>query len=118
MKDRDRFIGEDIAVRLPDLPHPRRDPPAPESFSWRGRDLLVLEVLSEWWDYSRSDSAQGSRREGYRRRASRQGSYGVGRHYFLLKTDRGTFQVYYDRRPRPGRPEGSWVLLKEIGPPG
>lgn len=116
LKKRERFVGEEISVTLPDRPHPRRDPPAPTSFCWRQREIQVRDIISEWWDYSHVPRGHRATRQAHREKASRRGSYGVGRHHFLILTDLGRCEIYYDRRPTSPGGAGSWVLFRMSEP--
>ncbi len=49
--------------------------------------------------------------------AARRGSWGVGRLYFRLRTDRGVFDLYYDRAPEAaGDRAGHWYLWRQVEP--
>jgi len=59
------------------------------------------------------------------RAAERQGTWGVGRDYFRVRTDTGqTFELYYDRAPKAGPRlplsgagegrKGGWFLYREL----
>lgn len=115
MKRRE-FIGEPIEVVLPPEAHPPRSPPAPEEFHWRRRVYRVEAVFQQWWDFDRQSRRQQSYGEEYQRTASRRGSYGMGRCYYLVRAAGEIFLIYYDRRPSSGSPGGSWVLLHRLWP--
>ncbi len=112
----ERFVGCQVAVCLPPGHYPRRDPPAPLSFTLQGQVFDVLEVLQEWWDYTNLSPAQRTYRPSYHRSSARRGSFGLGRHYFRVRTSCGVFLIYYDRRPTPSSRGGSWVVVSRAPP--
>jgi hypothetical protein len=105
------FIGETVEVVLGPEERPRRDPPAPVAFVWRGDRHEVDTVLEAWWDFERMSRRQRGYGEGYQRRAPRRGSYGMGRRHFVVVAGGVKYLLCYDRRPSPGKPGGSWTLL-------
>jgi hypothetical protein len=111
---RPRFVGEKIIPRFADPARLVKKPGPPASFAWRGETYRVTRVLFEWHDFGREPHWVGSwTRPPYAvRSGSSRGSWGVGRDYYRVETDRGlTCDIYYDRRPRGGKREGEWVLF-------
>jgi len=111
-----RFIGEAIEARFARRPELSKRPPCPDAFVWRGRQYRVVEVLSEWHEYERRGDVAANMRPEHAARARRRGSWGVGRHYFRVRTDAGeTFELYYDRAPKDvAHRRGGWFLYREI----
>ncbi|HSW10917.1 MAG TPA: DUF6504 family protein [Bacillota bacterium] len=104
-----------MPLRLPD-DRPNRSPGAPAGFRWRDLTCQVDEVVSEWWDFRRPSRRQRAYGEGYQRRAPERGSYGFGRRHFMVRCGPVVYHLYYDRRPAPGHPGGTWTLLERRSP--
>jgi hypothetical protein len=84
-----RFIAEEVEVHFRDKPGP------PSSFTWRGREYKITEILSvrQKLDFKRA---------WWRRRH---------RDYYLVKTEAGQiFELYFHRGP--GR--RYWVLYRGL----
>jgi len=117
---KDSFLGAPIEVHHDRPPALEKRPGPPDGFTWEGRAYRVVEVLGEWHDYrQRGKTAAFYRKErgSYRAKAAeRQGSWGVGRDYYRVRTDTGeVFDLYYDRAPQgPGRRKGGWFLYRQI----
>jgi hypothetical protein len=77
----------------------------------------VVEVLSTWARYERRGRMQANMQPAHLETAARRGSWGVGRFYFRVLTDRGAvFDLYYDREPETaGDRAGHWFLWRELG---
>jgi hypothetical protein len=104
------FIGEQIAVERDD-DRPLKRPDTPTAFRWRGRRYVVLELLRQWT--AAPPGRGGGGRPRFAVRSGRGYSWGGGRTYFRLRTDGGTFEIYYDRRPAGDR-LGSWHLWRRL----
>ena len=76
----------------------------------------VKDTLSTWFDYSRKGKAAKNMKEQNLREATRRGSWGVGRYYFRVETERGrVFDIYYDRAPKDASDRaGHWFLWREM----
>lgn len=110
------FIGQEISVELPDLIVLEKKPPAPLAFNWNSERHVVVEMLAEWHRYGKPEvGPPGSRPPYYQRSARLQGSWGVGRTYYRVRTgNRRLFDLYYDRAPKGQERSGTWVLWREL----
>jgi len=115
-----RFIGTDVSVHFDEPPVLEKRPPCPDAFDWEGARYRIGSILSEWHDYSRRGVMAHNMRDSHLETARRRGSWGVGRHYFRVRTEEGrVFDLYYDRAPGSidvdgkGR-KGSWTLFREM----
>lgn len=110
------FIGVEILVELSETAAPEKKPPLPRSFTWNGERLEIVELLAEWHRYGRSEIRTQGGRPPYAQRSGRtQGSWGVGRAYFRVRTAGGRlFDLYYDRAPKKQQRSGSWFLWREL----
>lgn len=117
-----RFIGAAIEVQFDRGPALEKRPGPPDRFVWEGQTYHIVEVLREWHDYRARGKTLAfyiKERGSYRAKAARrQGTWGVGRDYYRVRTDAGrVFDIYYDRAPRgPGRRKGAWFLFQEVLP--
>lgn len=113
-----RFIGETVSVEHQTAPVLRKKPTCPDSFRWGEEDFTVMEMLSSWFDFARRGRMARNMRAEHLERASRRGSWGVGRFYFRVKTGCGRyFDLYYDRAPVDADDRsGRWVLFRELSP--
>ena len=111
-----RFVGEPIEAQFDEPPVMEKKPGRPDRFTWRGETHSVAELLAEWQDYARRGRMASNMRPTHLDRASRTGSWGVGRAYFRVRTTAGRiFELYYDRAPRNvDDRKGSWVLYREL----
>ncbi len=111
-----RFIGQGIQVQFDQAPALLKKPGCPDRFVWQNSTYRIVERLSEWQDYSRRDRMARNMRPERVARASHRGSWGVGRHYFRVRTDSGQiFDLYYDRAPKnAGDRQGAWFLYREM----
>ncbi len=115
-----RFIGAAIQVIYDQPPALEKRPGAPDGFVWEGRTWRVTAVVKEWHDYALRGKSktfyikeQGSFRA---KAADRQGTWGVGRDYYRVRTETGeVFDLYYDRAPGgPGGRKGNWFLFRQV----
>jgi len=113
-----RFIGEPIQVEFDQPPALEKKPGCPDRFDWQGETHRVVDLLSQWQDYSRRGRMALNMRSGHAAAAARRGSWGVGKFYFRVRTATGqVFDLYYDRAPRKADDrKGGWFLLREMGP--
>ena len=109
-----RFIGETIRAQFDDPPGFQKKPGCPNRIVWQGETLAIVEVLSEWQDFERKGRMARNMQAGHAEQAGRQGSWGVGRSYFRVRTDQGrVYELYYDRNPSKNR-KGEWFLYREL----
>lgn len=111
-----RFISEAIDVQFDEEPALTKKPGCPDRFIWRGETHQIVEKLKEWHDYGRRGRMAHNMRAAHLAAAERRGSWGVGRDYFRVRTERGRiFDLYYDRAPkRAGDRTGEWFLYREM----
>lgn len=111
-----RFIGEPIEVAYDTPLVILKKPRCPDRFTWGDISFEIVELVSEWRDYGRRGRMASNMRPENARKAAKRGSWGVGRYYFHVRTDKEReFVFYYDRAPK-GRAqrEGSWHLDREF----
>jgi len=110
------FIGEQVDVQFDKPPLFSKKPGCPDRFVWKDQTFHIIEKLSEWQDFSRSGRMEYNMRPANAAKAKRRGSWGVGRFYFRVQTDRGQiFDLYYDRAPKDVDDRlGSWFLNREM----
>ncbi|NIN68496.1 MAG: hypothetical protein GTO63_28070 [Anaerolineae bacterium] len=112
------FYADEIEVRFHKEPALEKKPGPPVAFTWRGREYVIVEVLKEWHDYrkrGKSRAFYAKERGSYWATASqRQGSWGVGRDYYRVRTEDGeVFDIYYDRAPKGQDRKGQWILSRK-----
>jgi hypothetical protein len=113
-----RFIAEEIDVHFDIPPLATKKPDSPSEFTWEGDTYKVVDTISRWFTYDRKGRFAKNMRPHNLRKAERRGSWGVGRFYFRVITDRGqTFDLYYDRASEAaGDRKGHWFLWREMKP--
>ncbi len=111
-----RFIDAEIEVEFDRAPALSKKPGAPDRFHWDREEFHISEVVSSWFDYGRRGDMARNMAPAHLEAAHRQGSWGVGRFYFRVRTAEGpAFDLYYDRAPREaGDRTGIWVLWREV----
>jgi hypothetical protein len=111
-----RFIGEYVNVTFDHEPLLEKVQGCPDGFIWQGEEYRVTEMLEEWHDYTRKGRAARNMQPQHAEVAKVKGSWGVGRDYYTVRTDRGCiFTLYYDRAPVDVIIRSSgWFLLQEI----
>ena len=95
-----------------------KNPDALSAFVWRDDRYDVIELLSSWSDFSRRGRMTKNMRASSLKKAVRRGSWGVGRFYFRVRTDKNRiFDLYYDRAPKnAGDRVGHWYVWRELRP--
>ena len=111
-----RFVGEPIEAVFDEPPTLAKSPGCPDGFVWREEVYRVVELLSEWYDFTRRGRMARNMRESHLAVAANRGSLGVGRFTFRVRTDSGqVFDLYYDRAPKNvDDHKGSWMLYREM----
>ena len=111
-----RFIFDPIVVQYNQPPAIEKKPGPPDCFIWKETSHQIIEVLSEWFDYSRSGRMARNMTPEHIATAKRRGSWGVGRFYFRVLSDTGRiFDIYYDRAPEDvDNRKGAWFLYQEL----
>lgn len=115
-----RLFDEPIEVVFSEPPLYEKKPPCPVSFTWKGENHPITEVLEEWEDYRRRGKMERNMVPGHASRALRKGSWGVGRFYFRVRVEQGNiYEIYFDRAPESaGDRKGHWFILGERRPTG
>jgi len=111
-----RFIVDEIEVTFDEPPALEKTPGCPSSFTWNNEVFRVIESVGEWSDFTRRGRFERNMQPGHASRASRRGSWGVGKFFFRVRVagDR-FFELYYDRAPKDVRQrKGSWHLRSEL----
>lgn len=110
-----RFIGEAIIVSFDHPPLLEKKPDCPDAFLWRGEKFRVAELLEAWVDFNRRGRMARNMQPQHAAVASRRGSWGVGRYFFRVRTDKDqVFELYYDRAPKDvDNRKGIWMLVAE-----
>ena len=108
---------DEIEVRFEKEPTVEKRPGLPAAFTWRGREYVIVELVKEWHDYRKRGKSKAfyeKERGSYWARASkRQGSWGVGRDYYRVRTEVGeVFDIYFDRAPKGQKRKGQWILSR------
>jgi hypothetical protein len=111
-----KFIAEPVEVQFLSPPAHLKKPPCPDQFRWKGEDWIITACLSEWTDFARRGRMAKNMQPQHAEVASSRGSWGVGRFYFDVQTNRNRyFRLYYDRAPADANDRtGTWFLLAEI----
>ena len=110
-----QFIDEPIQVRTNLAQTYEKTPKCPDGFTWRGEEYTVERLIEEWSDFTRRGKASRNMRPAHLSRASRDGSWGVGRFFFRVQVTGGrVFELYYDRAVENcDDRKGNWFLLAE-----
>lgn len=111
-----KFISENIEVIFDKPPLTEKKPGCPDGFIWQGETYRVVELLSEWSDFTRRGRYAKNMQPHNLRKAVRRGSFGVGRYYFQVRTENGQiFELYYDRAVKSvDEKMGGWTLFQEM----
>ena len=108
-----RFVDEPIEPRFDQPPLLEKKPACPQGFRWRNEEFRIVEMLAEWQDYRRRGRMARNMAPEHASRASRTGSWGVGRFFFRVRVQDGRiFEIYYDRAPgNASQRKGNWFLF-------
>jgi hypothetical protein len=110
-----RFVDEPIEAIFNEPPVLIKAPPCPSAFVWRGETYPVIEMLEVWQNFQRRGRFARNMRPSHATKASKSGSWGVGRFHYVVRVEDGRiFEIYYDRAPESaGDRLGHWFLLYE-----
>jgi hypothetical protein len=110
------FLDVPVQVVFDSPPARSKTPGCPDGFIWEGKGLRVVELLSEWHDFSRRGRRIRNMRPAHARVAAGRGSLGVGRFHFRVRVETGrVFELYYDRAPVDAdHRKGQWFLYCEV----
>ena len=111
-----KFISEIVEPVFEKSPGLEKKPGCPDGFIWQNEIHQIIELVSEWNDFTRRGRMLHSMRPANLKKAARRGSVGVGRFYFRVKVeDRRVFDLYYDRAVKNAdQRKGSWILHQEL----
>lgn len=117
MVDRGRFIAEEVEVDYDQVPSLEKKPGCPNRFLWQGEWYEIVEMLLEWHNYRRRGRMARNMQPQHAAVAENRGSWGVGRDYYRVRTQKGrVFELYFDRAPKDvDRRKGAWFLYREVG---
>jgi len=121
------FYDDLIDVIYDKLPVYEKTPDCPNGFEWEGKTYRIVEMLSEWSDFTRRGKYARNMRPAHAAVASTRGSLNVGRFYFrvraMLSSSRTSgpsesgqiFDLYYDRAMKSvDERKGQWFLYREL----
>jgi len=110
------FYDDPIEVVYDKPPVYEKSPDCPNGFSWEGKDYGIVELLSEWNDFTRRGKYARNMRPAHAAVASTRGSLNVGRFYFRVRVDTGqVFDIYFDRAMKSvDERKGQWYLYREL----
>ena len=110
------FLDQPIEVTFDKPPVREKTPDCPDGFIWEGKTVRVVEILSEWSDFTRRGRAARSMRPSHAEAASTRGSLNVGRFFFRVRVDMGQiFDLYYDRAMKNmDDRKGQWFVYREL----
>ncbi len=112
-----RIISETVEVIFEKPPLLEKRPGCPNGFIWGDETYTIVELLSEWRDFTRRGRMARNMRPANQRKTVRRGSIGVGRFYFRVRVADGRiFDLYYDRAVLSvDQRKGFWTLHQELG---
>jgi hypothetical protein len=110
------FLDQPIEVTFDKPPVREKTPDCPDGFIWEGKTVRVVEILSEWSDFTRRGRAARNMRPSHAEAASTRGSLNVGRFFFRVRVDTGqVFDLYYDRAMKNMNDrKGQWFVYREL----
>lgn len=110
------FYDDAIEVIFDVPPVREKTPDCPDGFIWEHETYRVVEILSEWSDFTRRGKYARNMRPAHAAVASSRGSLNVGRFYFRVRVDTGQiFDLYYDRAMKSvDDRKGQWFLYREL----
>lgn len=110
------FHDEPIKVLFDTPPVREKAPHCPDGFIWESKSYRVVEILSEWTDFTRRGKFARNMRPAHAATASTRGSLNVGRFYFRVSVDASKiFDIYYDRAMKNvDDRKGQWFLYREL----
>lgn len=115
------FYDGPIEVVFDTPPAREKTPDCPDGFDWEGDSYRIVEILSEWSDFTRRGKFARNMRPAHAAVASTRGSLNVGRFYFRVKVESSgksenqIFDIYYDRAMKSvDDRKGQWFLYREL----
>ena len=110
------FYDAPIEVDFDKPPVYEKTPDCPNGFDWNDNSYRIIEILSEWSDFTRRGKYARNMRPAHAAVASNRGSLNVGRFYFRVRVASGQiFDLYYDRAMKNvDERKGQWFLYREL----
>jgi hypothetical protein len=120
------FYDVPIEVVYDKAPVYEKTPDCPNGFVWEDKSYRIVELLSEWSDFTRRGKYARNMRPAHASVASNRGSLNVGRFYFRVRTvlsgsptaeqsDSRIFDLYYDRAMKSvDERKGQWFIYREL----
>jgi hypothetical protein len=116
------FYDEPIEVLFAQAPAREKTPECPDGFVWKGKSYRVLEVLSEWSDFTRRGKMARNMRPAHAAVAFTRGSLNVGRFFFRVRvmpsgggSSGQICDIYYDRAMKSvDDRKGQWFIYREL----
>ena len=120
------FYDAPIEVVYDKPPTYEKTPDCPNGFIWEDKSYRIVELLSEWSDFTRRGKYARNMRPAHAAMASSRGSLNVGRFYFRVKavlsgsstaeqSDSRIFDLYYDRAMKSvDERKGQWFIYREL----
>ena len=111
-----RFIEEMIYPVYKQAQLLEKKPVCPDGFLWMNDTFNIVQLLMEWRDYQRRGKFSRNMQPQHSAAARVKGSWGVGKFYFRVLTDKSrVFDIYYDRSPKDvDDRKGSWFIFQEL----
>ena len=93
-----------------------KSPQCPDGFIWGDEKYVITTLLMEWRDYQRHGRFSRNMQPQHAAVARSRGSWGVGKFYFRVLTDKNRiFDIYYDRAPKDvNSRKGAWFINQEL----
>lgn len=110
------FLDQPIQVNFRRPPEREKLPPCPDAFVWDAKSYSVVEVVSEWTDFTRRGRAARNMQPAHAAVAAGRGSLNVGRFFFRVRVDTGQlFDLCYDRAAKSvDERKGQWFIYREL----
>ena len=120
------FYDEAVEVLFDTPPVYEKSPDCPNRFVWGDQTYHIVEVLSEWSDFTRRGKYARNMRPAHAAFASTRGSLNVGRFYFRVRAvlpsskvagqhEGQFFDLYFDRAMKSvDDRKGQWFLYREL----
>ena len=111
-----RFIEEAINPSYIQRNLLEKKPACPDGFLWEDELFEIVSLLMEWRDFQRRGRSARNMQPQHAAVARNRGSWGVGKFYFRVLTDKKRiFDIYYDRSPKDvDNRKGNWYIYQEL----
>jgi len=120
------FYDVPVDVIYDKPPTYEKTPNCPNGFIWEDKTYRIVELLSEWNDFTRRGKYARNMRPAHAAVASNRGSLNVGRFYFRVRavlpsgptaerSNGQIFDLYYDRAMKSvDERKGQWFVYREL----